>query len=54
MALAAAALRIPSGETESAEPLAQVLLIAGVVFLLLLLAGVVFWRVRRTSRTHPK
>jgi hypothetical protein len=46
-------LRIPSaggGETELG--LAQILLIAGVILLLLLLAGTVFWRVRRTSRNR--
>ena len=44
-------LRIPSaggGETELGLP--QVLLIGGVLLLLLLLAGAVFWRVRRTPR----
>ncbi len=44
-------LRIPSaggGETELGLP--QILLIAGAVLLLLLLAGAVFWRVRRTPR----
>jgi hypothetical protein len=44
-------LRIPSaggGETELGLP--QILLIAGVILLLLLLAGTVFWRVRRTPR----
>jgi hypothetical protein len=44
-------LRIPSaggGETELGLP--QILLIVGVILLLLLLAGTVFWRVRRTTR----
>jgi hypothetical protein len=36
------ALRIPSGEGEFAGFLAQALLVGGIVFLLLLLAGVVF------------
>ncbi len=44
-------LRIPSaggGETELGLP--QILLIAVAILLLLLLAGTVFWRVRRTPR----
>jgi len=44
-------LRIPSagaGETELGLP--QILLIAGAILLILLLAGTVFWRVRRTPR----
>ena len=44
-------LRIPSaggGETELGLP--QILLIVGAILLLLLLAGTVFWRVRRTPR----
>jgi len=48
-------LRIPSaggGETELGLP--QILLIAGAVLLILLLAGAVFWRVRRTSRNRWK
>jgi multisubunit Na+/H+ antiporter MnhB subunit len=36
------------GEPELGLP--QILLIAGVILLLLLLAGTVFWRVRRTPR----
>ncbi len=47
-------LRIPSGPTEFAGFLAQVLVVGAVVFLLLLLAGVVFWRARQTKRDHPK
>jgi len=54
VAIMLAALRIPSGEVESAGPLVQALLIAGMIFLLLLLAGVVFWRARRTKRDRPK
>ena len=48
------ALRIPSGQGEFAGFLAQALLVGGIVFLLLLLARVVFWRVRRTKRDHTK
>lgn len=48
------ALRIPSGQGEFAGFLAQALLVGGIVFLLLLLAGVVFWRVRRTKRDYTK
>ncbi len=48
-----AALRIFSGTQEFAGPLAQALLIGGVVLLLLLFAGVVFWRARRTRRDPP-
>jgi hypothetical protein len=47
-------LRIPSGPTEFAGFLAQVLVVGGIGFLVLLLAGVVFWRARRTKRDHPK
>ncbi len=44
-----ALLRGPtSGATEGAGPLELALLIGGVVFLLLVLVGVVFWRVRQT------
>jgi len=46
-------LRIPSaggGETELG--LQQILLIAGALLLILLLAGAVFWRVRRTPRNR--
>ena len=43
-----ALLRGPtSGATEGAGPVGIALLIGGVVFLLLLLAGLVFWRARR-------
>ena len=52
--VATAALRITSGQVEFAGPLAQALLIAGVVFLLTLLALVVFWRAGRTGRRHHK
>jgi hypothetical protein len=48
------ALRIPSGEGEFAGFLAQALLVGGIVFLLLLLVGVVFWRARRTKRDRSK
>jgi uncharacterized iron-regulated membrane protein len=48
------ALRIPSGEGDFAVFLAQALLVGGIVFLLLLLTGVVFWRARRTKRDHSK
>ena len=42
-----ALLRGPtSGPTEGASPLGLALLIAGIVLLLVLLAGVVFWRAR--------
>ncbi len=37
-----------SGATEGAGPLGLALLIGGVVFLLLVLAGVVFWRARQS------
>ena len=47
-------LRIPSGSMEFAGFFAQVLVVSGGVFLLLLLAVVVFWRVRRTKRDRPK
>ena len=44
----AALLRGPtSGPTEGASPLELALLLAGIVLLLVLLAGVVFWRTRR-------
>ncbi|MDP8972015.1 MAG: hypothetical protein M3N45_02305 [Actinomycetota bacterium] len=49
-----AALRIPSGEAEFAGFLVQALVIGVIVFLLLLLAGVVFWRWRRAGRDRPK
>jgi hypothetical protein len=49
-----AALRIPSGPTEFAGFVAQVLVVGGMVFLLLLLAVVVFWRARRTKRNRSK
>lgn len=54
MAVVLAALRIPSGETEFAGFLAQVILVGVIVFLLLLFAVVVFWRARRTKRDRPK
>ena len=47
-------LRIPGGETQFAGFLVQFLVIGGIVSLLLLLAGVVFWRARRTGRDRPK
>jgi uncharacterized iron-regulated membrane protein len=49
-----AALRIPSEEAEFAGFLFQLLVIGGIVSLLLLLAGVVSWRVRRAGRYRPK
>ena len=49
-----AALRIPSGEAEFAGFLHQLLVVGGIVSLLLLLAGVVFWRVRRAGRDRLK
>ena len=42
-----------SGAAEGLGPLGQALLIGGVVLLLLLFAGVVFWRARRTRRDPP-
>ena len=54
MAVVSAGLRIPSGEGEFAGFLTQVLVVGGIVFLLLLLAGLVFWRARRTKRDPPK
>ncbi len=48
-------LRIPSaGGVETELGLPQILLIAGAVLLILLLAGAVFWRVRRTPRNRSK
>jgi hypothetical protein len=52
--IASAALRIPSGTPEFAGPLAQALLIGGVVLLLLLFAGFVFFRARQTRERPPK
>ncbi len=47
--ITSALLRGPtSGATEGAGPLELALLIGGVVFLLLVLAGVVFWRARQS------
>jgi hypothetical protein len=44
-----ALLRSPtSGATEGAVPLGLALLVGGGIFLLLLLAGLVFWRARQT------
>lgn len=47
-------LRITSGDVGFAGPLAQALVIGGVVFLLLLFAGFVVWRLRRTSPNRSK
>jgi type II secretory pathway component PulM len=49
LSITTALLRGPtSGATEGAGPLELALLLGGVVFLLLVLAGVVFWRARQT------
>ena len=54
MGVVFAALRIPSGETEFAGFLVQLLVVGGIVSLLLLLAGVVFWRARRAGHDRLK
>ncbi len=55
LSITTALLRGPtSGATEGAGPLGLALLIAGIVLLLVLLAGVVFWRARRTTKTRSK
>ncbi len=54
MVVVLAGLRIPSGEAEFAGFLVQLLVVGGIVSLLLLLAGVVFWRMRRAGRDRPK
>jgi hypothetical protein len=42
------------GTNEVQSGLPQALVVLGILVLLLLLAGTVFWRVRRSSRTHMK
>ena len=54
MDTAAVALRISKAalELENYGPLAKALLLAGVVLLLSLFVGFVFWRIYRTSRNR--
>ncbi len=55
LATATAMMRVPSaggGEAEFGLP--QLLVVAGAVILVLLLAGLVIWRARRTSRGRSK
>ena len=40
-----------NGTNEIQSSVPQVLIVLGILVLFLLLAGMVFWRVRRTSRT---
>ena len=54
MGVVLAALRIPNGETEFAGFLVQLLVVGGIVSLLLLLVGVVFWRARRAGHDRLK
>lgn len=46
--------RITSIETDGVGPLGMALFIGGVVFLLVLLAVVVFWRIRKTRPDRTK
>ncbi len=48
----AAALRGSTVEIETYGPLAQALFLAGVVLLLSLFVGFVFWRIHRTARNR--
>jgi hypothetical protein len=53
--MATALLRgVSSGAAEGVGPLGLALLTGAVVLLLLLLAGVVFWRVRQTRQDPPR
>ncbi len=52
MDAAAAVLRGSTVEIGTYGPLAQALFLAGVVLLLSLFVGFVFWRIRRTTRNR--